>query len=867
MSANSFHHPRFFSSCNALFGIIGFEGIFRQINGAWGDILGYSSEVLSNGLYLELVHPDDREATKDHLDRSAQGSDPVVFSNRLRCYDGGFRKLLWQITPSPVETAFYAVGIDTTDYTQTDNTPPLQTALRETKDYAATLIQTSPVFFIALTPEGKIIMLNETMLRTLHYNLEDVVGKQYLATLVPQRNRHTVSESLGTLAHNRERAMVLKIPVLTKNGRQVLVEWHFHAAKDVEGWKDYIFGVGIDIDERKKAKQQLHLFKTIVETSSEAISITAPDGQLMYVNAAWERLFTQLPREARTHNYRRYCAPQTLETFDQEIMQGMQAGKTWEGVLDMVNAQGHCFSAWGRFDAIFDISGNYLYSFGLMHDVSEQKAMEAALRYEHEQYEIIFNAAPLVIMYKDKQSRIIRANEYATKLVGSNRETFEGMPGSPSEVEYTEQYYADDQEVIRTGQAKRGIIERSKGSFFETDKIPFRDAEGNIQGVIVFATDISEYIQTEQTLNAEREQYETIFNAAPMMIIYKDRGSRIIRVNDYGAKLLGTSPEILQGRSDHELTIDYTDRYYEHDLEVIRSGKPKLGIIEKSKDRFFKTDKLPYRNAAGKISGVIVFAVDITACLHAEQSLLDNEERMKLAAKNMPVMLTAYDEQNQIILWNRHCEKMTGYSAEEIIGNPDAPSLLYPQAEYREYQQKALQRDDDFQWEAEITCKEGMKKNILWTNSSKQFSIPGWHHWMIGEDVTAHRKNQQAFSKNDPLLAAALDNLPAGICITDSSGRFVYVNAAWCRLYGYRSEELLDRPFTMLVPRDDYGAVLRYYFGFLGGEKESPCSETFRTLRRDGHSFVTQAVMYRLKQDAGHVYVVWTIAGDDVNEL
>ena len=49
----------------------------------------------------------------------------------------------------------------------------------------------------------------------------------------------------------------------------------------------------------------------------------------------------------------------------------------------------------------------------------------------------------------------------------------------------------------------------------------------------------------------------------------------------------------------------------------------------------------------------------------------------------MPVMVDALDYNGDFVLWNRECEIVTGYTAEEIIGNPNALQLLYPDHNYR----------------------------------------------------------------------------------------------------------------------------------------------------------------------------------------
>ncbi|TKI90335.1 PAS domain S-box protein, partial [Bacillus cereus] len=64
------------------------------------------------------------------------------------------------------------------------------------------------------------------------------------------------------------------------------------------------------------------------------------------------------------------------------------------------------------------------------------------------------------------------------------------------------------------------------------------------------------------------------------------------------------------------------------------------------------------------------------------------EEELHTILQNMPVMVDALDYNGDFVLWNRECEIVTGYTAEEIIGNPNALQLLYPDYNYRHQIQK-----------------------------------------------------------------------------------------------------------------------------------------------------------------------------------
>jgi PAS domain S-box-containing protein len=133
----------------------------------------------------------------------------------------------------------------------------------------------------------------------------------------------------------------------------------------------------------------------------------------------------------------------------------------------------------------------------------------------------------------------------------------------------------------------------------------------------------------------------------------------------------------------------------------------------------------------------------------AEEALKLNEERLRLIVQTMPVMMNALDAEGNVIAWNRECEVVTGYSAEEIIYNPKALELLYPETTYpKQALTEWIQRGNNFRnWEWEIRCKDGTIKTLAWSNLSKQFPIPGWASWGTGIDITERKRAETEIRK------------------------------------------------------------------------------------------------------------------------
>ena len=120
-------------------------------------------------------------------------------------------------------------------------------------------------------------------------------------------------------------------------------------------------------------------------------------------------------------------------------------------------------------------------------------------------------------------------------------------------------------------------------------------------------------------------------------------------------------------------------------------------------------------------------------------------ETLRQLVQNMPVMLIAWDELNIYSAWNRECERVSDYSAAEIIGNPRAFEILYPDPEKRARMlaEIELSRFNYRGLEWGLTCKNGETRTISWFNISGAFPIPGWYSWAVGVDITERRHAEQ----------------------------------------------------------------------------------------------------------------------------
>jgi PAS domain S-box-containing protein len=95
-----------------MLGIAGFDGYFKQLNPAWEKALGWTLAELMAIPYLELVHPEDAEATLREMQKLRLGGTTSDFENRFRTKDGAWRWLSWCSASLPERGLIYAVARD-----------------------------------------------------------------------------------------------------------------------------------------------------------------------------------------------------------------------------------------------------------------------------------------------------------------------------------------------------------------------------------------------------------------------------------------------------------------------------------------------------------------------------------------------------------------------------------------------------------------------------------------------------------------------------------------------------------------------------------------------------------------------------------
>lgn len=260
----------------------------------------------------------------------------------------------------------------------------------------------------------------------------------------------------------------------------------------------------------------------------------------------------------------------------------------------------------------------------------------------------------------------------APEVVGNNVSMLMTQQDAPNHDQYLHNYQqGGPARIIGIGREVMG--RRKDGSQVPLDLSISEMTLGGERMYSGIVRDISERKRAEAVLQEQKNELQTLFDNLPGIVCYKDDQNRLIRVNKALADTMNVTVEELEGSDTATYFPELADKYYRDDMEVIESGKPKLGIFETIRDgkgelRWIRTDKVPHIDAKTGKRGVIALAQDVTDIKRTEEALQATTQELQRIFDNVPVGIWYKDENNTILRCNRFAAGTTGHTPEELAG-------------------------------------------------------------------------------------------------------------------------------------------------------------------------------------------------------
>lgn len=205
----------------------------------------------------------------------------------------------------------------------------------------------------------------------------------------------------------------------------------------------------------------------------------------------------------------------------------------------------------------------------------------------------------------------------------------------------------------------------------------------------------------------------------------------------------------------------------------------------------------PLLDEQGAVVAGIEIVRDITDQRRMETALREERNFVSTILDTLDALVLVLDTRGRIVRFNHACERVTGYTAEEVRGRCSWDLFLRPSDVARVKEAFSGLSADKFpnSFESVWVTRDGRQRLISWSNAALldwagnvKYVIP------TGIDITDHHLADQALAAEKEQLAVTLRSIGDGVITTDTGGRVVLLNTVAEELTGWRQNEASGRP-------------------------------------------------------------------------
>jgi PAS domain S-box-containing protein len=383
---------------------------------------------------------------------------------------------------------------------------------------------------------------------------------------------------------------------------------------------------------------------------------------------------------------------------------------------------------------LFDANGKVSLIFGMSIDITERKRLEDGLTASNEMLQKVLDSIPQFICWKNRESEFIGCNKNYANMVGlRDSQSITGMTDweLPWKKEEVEAFLKDDEFVMGNDAPKYNIIEQASDAigrtrYLETNKVPLHDIQGNVSGILVAISDVTDRKITEDKQAREQQQLQTIMDESIDHIYFKDRQSRFVRASKSHARYFDLGdPQQLQGKTDFDFfTQEHAQQAYDDEQNIMRTGesltKEERETWKNKADSWTFSIKQPMKDENGDIVGIFGISRDITERRFLEEKLVISNEMLQKVLDSMPQSICWKNRKAEFLGCNGNFANFYGLSdIQWLLGKTetDLPSVREGFAK--------IQDDDLWVMETDTPQYRIMHKNIdakgreVWLETNK----------------------------------------------------------------------------------------------------------------------------------------------------
>ncbi|NPV61672.1 MAG: SpoIIE family protein phosphatase [Methanotrichaceae archaeon] len=350
-----------------------------------------------------------------------------------------------------------------------------------------------------------------------------------------------------------------------------------------------------------------------------------------------------------------------------------------------------------------------------------------------------------------------------------------------------------------------------KGAYLWAKASPIYNSSGELKGAIESIRDITSRRRTEDALRRSEQEKEAILSGLKNVAVeYLDQFMRIIWVNGAVQKSSGLCMEELKGRHCYEVLQKIENPCPGcKAVLALQEGGSQEGELTTPDGRSWLSRSSPIRGVDGTIAGVVNVAVNITKIKLAEQKVCSMKQHLAQIIDFLPDPTLAIDRGGRVTAWNKAMEKLTGSSADSMIGKgnyeyalpfygvrrPILVDLVLMPEDRIEGRYDLIQRDNKTLTVEIFIPGFGEKGTHLWAKATPIYDSQGNVAGAIESirDITDRKKALEKIAAMKQRLAEVIEFLPDATFAIDSEGRVITWNRAMEKMTGALAENMMGK--------------------------------------------------------------------------
>ncbi|OGX10703.1 MAG: hypothetical protein A2351_06140 [Omnitrophica bacterium RIFOXYB12_FULL_50_7] len=465
----------------------------------------------------------------------------------------------------------------------------------------------------------KFSMCNKTLADMLGYTKEEMV-RLSVHDIHPKKDLPFVIETFERQARG-EFKIAEGLPVKRKDGSIFYAD--INSSRIILNKKKYLLGSFRDITERKQAEEALRQSEADFRTAQRIAHVGSWSWDVVNDVVTWSQELYRIAGVDPARGVLTYAdisklyTPESWQRLNRAVKKALAAGIPYKLELEMVRPNGEHRWTLVMGEANRNVAGRFLGLFGVVHDITERKNAEAALRLAR----FSIDHASDCVYWIDAQARMLYVNDATCRTLGYKKKELLKMtiydvnPYFPASV-----WPSHWKELKKKGSLTFESTQRTRAGKMIPVEINanFMEFEGEEYNC-VFTRDITERKQAEDSLREHQRQLLQVIDAVPHMIFAKDRQGRFLLANRAVGTMYGKEPRELIGKKSYDIhpVPEEARKFVEADRQVLATGKLALGANEIFTDltggkHILQTIKIPFKMIGMEEMCVLGVSVDVT---------------------------------------------------------------------------------------------------------------------------------------------------------------------------------------------------------------------------------------------------------------